>query len=538
MASNDASAGSIAATYDAVVVGAGFSGIYALYRLRERGLSAILLERGDGIGGTWFWNSYPGARCDVESMEYSYQFDDALQQEWEWSERYATQPEIRHYMEHVVSRYDLRRDMQFGVTVTAVVFDDQSELWRVETDRGDRFTAKYCFLGTGCLSQPIFPNLEGMDAFEGRMVHTGLWPKEDIDFTGLRVGIIGTGSSGAQCLPEISKTAAQVKVFQRTPAYCVPSQNRPLDPESQAYMKKHYKKLRDKAWTTRAGIRYGLTDRLALEMPPEERDKYYEASWQRGGIGFTATFFDLFDSEEANETACAFVRKKIHEIVKDQDTAAKLCPTDIIGCRRLVVVNDYYESYNKPNVDLVDVKDIPISRITPKGIQVGDELHELDFIILATGFDAITGALTRIDIRGRDGVVLKDRMFEDPKAMMGIMFSDFPNLFTTNGPGAPAALSNMVPMIEYSINWVMDCIDYMDRNGKALVEPMHDTENAWAKYVDDTAKASLYVSCRSYYLGDNVPGKPRKFLLFQGVPEYVEKCNAIAEDDYRGFRMS
>lgn len=523
---------------DAVVVGAGFMGTYALHRFLKKGMSVKLFEKGSGIGGTWFWNAYPGARCDVESMEYSYQFDDALQQEWEWTERYASQPEIRRYLEHVVDRFGLAENMQFNTAVTSVIFDDEMGHWVIETDKGDRVTATYCVLATGCLSQPIMPGIEGLDTFSGRMEHTGLWPQEEIDFTGLRVGIIGTGSSGAQSLPEISKTAAQVKVFQRTPAYCVPSQNRPLDPDSRAYMKQNYKKIRDKAWTTRAGIRYGLTDRLALEMPPDERDRYYEASWQRGGIGFTATFFDLFDLKEANETACAFVRKKIHEIVKDPDTAEILCPYDVIGCRRLVVVNDYYESFNKPNVELIDVSETPIERISPEGIVVGDETHELDLIILATGFDAITGALTRMDIRGRNGVVLKDRMFSDPKALMGIMFSDFPNLFTSNGPGAVAALSNMVPMIEFSVDWVMDCIGYLERNGKKLIEPKHDAEDAWAKYVDDMATASLYVSCRSYYLGDNVPGKPRKFLLFQGVPEYVEKCKALANEGYKAFNIN
>ena len=535
---SDGTLNSIKARYDTVVVGAGFSGIYALHKFLQKGLSVLLLEKGEGLGGTWFWNSYPGARCDVESMEYSYQFDEKLQQDWEWTERYASQPEILKYMEYVVERFNLRSNMRFGVKVDAATFDENSNDWTIETSTGNIIKAKYCVFGTGCLSQPIFPDIQGIDSFKGRIVHTGLWPKEEINFSGLKVGIIGTGSSGAQCLPEISKTAAKVTVFQRTPAYCVPSQNRPLDPDSQAYIKKHYKKLRDKAWTTRAGIRYGLTDRLALEMPIEEREKYYEASWQRGGIGFTATFFDLFDSLEANETACEFVRKKIRQIVHDQKTANKLCPKDVIGCRRMVVVNDYYESYNKPNVHLVDVNETPITEITEKGIRVGNEVHELDFIILATGFDAITGALNRVDIRGRNGSSLKDRMLEDPKALLGIMFSGFPNLFTTNGPGAPAALSNIVPMIEYSVDWVIDCLDFMDRSGKKTVEPNPDAEDAWAKYVDDVAKNSLYVSCKSYYLGDNVPGKPRKFLLFQGVPEYVEKCNRIANNGYKEFVMN
>ena len=538
MSSANEASSNITENYDAVVVGAGFMGTYALHRFREKGMSVKLFEKGSGIGGTWFWNSYPGARCDVESMEYSFQFDDALQQEWEWTERYASQPEIRRYIEHVVDRFGLAEDMQLNTAVTSVILDEEAGHWVVETDTGDRVTAKHCVLATGCLSQPIMPAIEGLDTFGGRMEHTGLWPQEEIDFTGLRVGIIGTGSSGAQCLPVISETAAQVKVFQRTPAYCVPSQNRPLDPDSQAYMKRNYKKIRDKAWTTRAGMRYGLTDRLALEMPPEERERYYEASWQRGGIGFTATFFDLFESKEANETACAFVRKKIHEIVKDPVTAEKLCPHDVIGCRRLVVVNDYYESFNKPNVELVDVSETPIDKISPKGVVVGGQTHELDLIILATGFDAITGALTRMDIRGRNGVVLKDRMLSDPKALMGMMFSDFPNLFTANGPGAVAALSNIVPMIEFSVDWIVGCIDHLERNGKKLIDPKHDAEDAWAKYVDDMATASLYVSCRSYYLGDNVPGKPRKFLLFQGVPEYVEKCNALAAEGYKAFNIS
>jgi cyclohexanone monooxygenase len=523
---------------DAVIVGAGFTGIYAVKKFRELGLSVQLFEKGADVGGTWYWNAYPGARCDVESMEYSYQFDEEIQQRWNWTERYPTQPEIRRYIEYAANKWGIYDHAKFETCVTSVVFDEDTGLWTIETDKGDRVIAKYCLLATGPLSQPIYPNIEGLDSFKGRMEHTGLWPQDGLDVTGLRVGIIGTGSSGAQCLSAISDVASEVHVFQRTPAYVVPAHNYKLDPEIQKSIKKHYKSLRDMAWSTRAGLRYGLGDRMALEFSEEERDRYYEESWRRGGVGFTATFFDLFETQEANNTCAEFVRKKIHEIVEDPDVAEKLCPYDTIGCRRLLVVDGFYEAFNKPNVSLVDVKETPIERIVPEGVVVDGKTYELDVIILATGFDALTGAINQIDIQGRGDLRLKDRLMTDPKALAGMAFSDFPNLFTVHGPGSIAALGNMVPMGEFSVNWITDAIDYMRRNGKALMEPDHEAEDAWAKRVDDRANESLYVTCRSYYLGDNVPGKPRKFLLYLGgVPDYVSKCNEIAENGYEGFHL-
>lgn len=527
--------GSFTAEYDVVVVGAGFTGVYAVNKFAKMGLSVRCFEKGGGIGGTWYWNAYPGARCDVESMEYSYQFDDDIQQEWNWTERYSSQPEIQRYIEHVANRLGIADRIQLDTRVVGAKFHEDGGYWVVETDKGDRAKASYVLLGTGCLSQPIEPDIKGMDDFAGRVEHTARWPHEDIDFTGLRVGIIGTGSSGAQLLTAICKTAKHVSVFQRTPAYVVPASNHRLTPEVQEYMKSHYGEIRAKAWTTRAGIRYGLGDRMAMEFSEEERNRMFEESWRRGGIGFTATFFDLFDSQEANDTAAEFVRNKISEIVKDPETAEALKPHDTIGCRRLLVVDGYYEAFNRDNVTLVNVKDTPIERIASDGIVVGGETHELDFIVLATGFDAMTGALTKMDIEGKNGVTMKDRMMSDPKAYMGMTFSDFPNMFTVHGPGAVAALSNLVPLIEYSVDWIADAIEFSRRAGKQLMEPMRDVEDTWAKDVDDQAKASLYVSCTSYYLGDNVPGKPRKFLLFQGVPEYVKRCNAVANGGYREF---
>lgn len=525
-------------TFDVVIVGAGFAGVYATHKFTQMGMSVILFEKGPDLGGTWFWNAYPGARCDVESIEYSYQSDPAIEQEWNWTERYPAQEEIHRYINFAADRWDVRKYMHFNRAVTSAHFDADASVWHTETDDGQRFLSKYCLMLTGPLSAPIFPTIEGLDTFEGEMTHTGLWPREGIELAGKRVGIIGTGSSGAQSLAAISEVAGHTYLFQRTPSYVVPANNHPLDADVQTFVKANYRTIREKAWTTRAGLRYSLGDRMALEYSEDERNQMYEASWQRGGIGFTATFFDLFDTLEANETACKFVRKKIHQLVKDPVTAEALCPYDPIGCRRLIVCDGFYEAFNRDNVSLVDVSESPIERIVPEGIVVAGKTYELDVILLATGFDFLDGALSKIDIEGKNGLKLSERMKSDPKALMGMTFSDFPNLFTVNGPGAVAALGNMVPLIEYSIDWIADAITHLTDSGNNTMEPLHADEDAWATYVDEMAQNSLYVACRSYYLGDNVPGKPRKFLLFQGVPEYVEKCNQIAAEGYRAFSIN
>ena len=525
---------------DVVIVGAGFAGLYALHRLRGLRLTARVFEAGDGVGGTWYWNRYPGARCDVESMDYSYSFSDELQQEWHWTERYASQPEILAYINHVADRFDLRRDIQLDTRVTSAVFDEAGGRWTVETDRGDRVSAQFCIMATGCLSAAQVPAIEGLETFAGRWYHTGHWPHEGVDFTGQRVGVIGTGSSAIQSIPIIARQAAHLFVFQRTPNFSVPAQNGPLDAEYERRIKASYAEFRRQARQSRVGFVVEREDRSALEVPPEERARKYEAHWRRGGLGFGATFADLLISQDANDTAADFFRGKIRSIVRDPAVAETLSPRDYpVGTKRLCVDTDYYATFNRPNVSLVDIRRTPIEAIVRDGLRTREATYRLDSLVFATGFDAMTGALLAIDIRGRAGQTLAEKWAAGPRTYLGLAVAGFPNLFAITGPGSPSVLSNMIVSIEQHVDWIADCIGYLRSHDHPCVEATVEAEDAWVAHVNEVGHATLYPRANSWYMGANVPGKPRIFMPYiGGVGTYRQVCDDVAAKGYQGFTLT
>ncbi|HEX2575477.1 MAG TPA: NAD(P)/FAD-dependent oxidoreductase [Aquihabitans sp.] len=525
---------------DVVVVGAGFAGMYALHRFRSMGLAVQVIEAGGDVGGTWYWNRYPGARCDVESMEYSYSFDEDLQQEWDWTERYAAQPEILRYANHVADRFDLRDAICFDTRVTAATLDEARGRWVVETDGGRTFEATFVVMATGCLSSAVVPAIEGGESFTGATYHTGRWPHEGADLAGKRVAVIGTGSSGIQAIPVIAREAAELTVFQRTAAYTVPARNGPLDPAEAAEIKARYAELRaaNREMPTAMGARMARVGASALEVDEAERRREYEARWERGGFTFLASFNDLLLDERANETAATFVREKIQATVRDPALAARLSPRQIIGCKRLCIDTGYYETFNEPHVHLVDLAETPIEAITPTGIRTTAGHHDLDAIVFATGFDAMTGALLRIDVRGRDGVALRDEWAAGPHTYLGLGIAGFPNLFTVTGPGSPSVLTNMIVSIEHHVDWIADCIDHLRSNGLSAIEATAEAQEGWIEFVNGVAGMTLFPTCNSWYLGANVPGKPRVFMPLPGFPLYTEICRSVVEDGYRGFALT
>jgi cyclohexanone monooxygenase len=524
-------------SYDAVIVGAGFAGLYMLHKLRELGFEARVFEAGSGLGGTWFWNRYPGARCDVESMEYSYQFSEELQQEWEWTERYAGQAEILRYLNHVADRFDLRRDIDFDTRVESAHFDEQTDRWTVETAAGT-VSARFCIMATGCLSAPNTPDFKGADSFQGPIYHTGQWPHEGVDFSGQRVGVIGTGSSAVQSIPIIAEQARHLTVFQRTPNYSIPAHNAPIDRELVREVKGRYPEFRAEAAQSGFGLRMEPSELSAVDSTPEQRRREYERRWQDGGLRFMGVFEDLLHAQEANDSAAEFIRGKIKGIVKDPALVELLSPHTVVGCKRLCIDTGYYETFNRPNVSLVDVSQNPIDEITPRGLLTGGDEYEFDSLVFATGFDAMTGAVLRIDIRGRGGQTLNEKWSAGPRTYLGLSTTGFPNLFTITGPGSPSVLSNMVPSIEQHVNWIADCIVYLRGQGLACIEPELDAEDAWVDHVNEVAGETLFPTCNSWYLGANVPGKPRVFMPYLGFPPYVEKCNEVAAKGYEGFTLS
>ena len=525
---------------DAVVVGAGFAGLYMLHRLRGLGCSARVYEGGDGVGGTWYWNRYPGARCDVESMDYSYSFSDELQQQWRWTERYASQPEILRYINHVADRFDLRRDISLSTRVTSAVFDEATSRWTVETDRGERVSARFCIMATGCLSNAQVPKLPGLDSFQGRRYHTGHWPHEGVDFTGQRVGVIGTGSSAIQSIPLIAQQAAHLYVFQRTPNFSVPARNAPLDPEFERRVKADYATFRRQARESRVGFVVERSEASALAVPDEEREREYEKRWGRGGLGFTATYVDLLTSQEANDTAAEFCRAKIRALVRDRGVAELLVPRDYpVGTKRMCVDTDYYATFNRDNVTLVDIRTAPIEAITPRGLRTRGAEYTVDSLVFATGFDAMTGALLAVDIRGRGGRTLREAWAEGPRTYLGLAVAGFPNLFTITGPGSPSVLSNMIVSIEQHVDWIADCLVYLRAHGREVVEATADAQEAWVAHVNEVGNTTLYPRAASWYMGANVPGKPRIFMPYiGGVWTYRQKCDAIAAEGYEGFALT
>jgi cyclohexanone monooxygenase len=529
-----------ASTVDVVVVGAGFSGLYALHLLRSRGLDARVLEAGGGVGGTWYWNRYPGARCDVESLEYSYSFSDALQQEWDWTERYATQPEILTYLEHVADRFDLRRDIRFNTRVTAARFDTALGRWVVRTDRADEITAQFCVMATGMLSVPKTPDLEGLATFAGDVFSTGAWPHEGVDFTGRRVGVVGTGSSAIQSIPVLATEAQRLVVFQRTPNFSVPAANRPLDPDAVAAAKARYAERRAEARWASGGMLTDPGEHNALEVSDTERCEIFEQRWERGGFTMLASFADLMASREANDTLAWFIHDKIRAAVTDPSVAERLLPVDHpVGTKRICVDTGYYETYNHEHVTLVDLRRTSIETITPGGVRTATREYELDCLVLAIGFDAMTGALERIDIRGTDGVSLREAWSAGPQTYLGLMTAGFPNLFLVTGPGSPSVLSNMVVSIEQHVEWIADCIGYLGTHGLERIAPTPEAQEAWVARVNEVAAQTLMPTAASWYMGANVPGKPRVFMPFVGgVGVYREICDDVVARGYDGFALT
>jgi cation diffusion facilitator CzcD-associated flavoprotein CzcO len=527
---------------DAVIVGAGFSGLYMLHRLREvNGLQARVVEAGDGVGGTWYWNRYPGARCDSESYYYSYSFSEELEQEWEWSSKYPEQPEILAYLNHVADRFDLRRDIDLSTRVVSGTYDDTTKRWELVTDAGDTYDARFFISAVGCLSSANVPDIPGLDSFEGRWYHTGAWPHGGVDFRGTRVGLVGTGSTGIQATPVIAKDAGHLTVFQRTPNYSVPARNEPLTPDRWMEIKAEYRTIRAKARDSFAGFPFDPSFSSALAATPEERLATYERLWQVGGFSFLyGSYFDIFFNREANETAAEFIRSKIREVVRDPGVAEKLCPTDHpYGSKRPPIDTDYFETFNRPNVSLVDVKDTPIVEISTRGIVTTDCEYDLDIIVFATGFDAMTGSLLRMDIRGREGLPLREKWAAGPRSYLGLQVAGFPNMFTITGPGSPSVLSNMPVSIEQHVEWISDCLAYLDEHGLATIEATPDAEEAWVEHVADVAKMTLFWEAKSWYLGANIPGKTQVFMPYVGgVASYRRRCDEVAATGYDGFALA
>jgi len=529
------------ATFDAIVVGAGVGGLYAIHRLRKLGLKVRAFEAGGGVGGTWYWNRYPGCRCDVESLEYSYSFSDELQQEWHWPERYGTQPEILRYIDHVADRFDLRRDIEFNTRVKQAVFDSDTNTWTVTTDKGTAVTARFCVMATGNLSTPRTPNYPGLQSFKGKWYHTGLWPHEGVDFTGLRVGVIGTGSSGVQSIPIIAKQAKHLYVFQRTANFSLPARNAPMNRDKESAHKAHYPERRRAAFDTPFGIAgYPAPVKSALDATEEERLCAYEAKWAEGGsISFLYSYTDLLINKESNETASEFVRRKIRATLKDPKTAELLCPNDHpIGTKRLILDTDYYETYNRDNVTLVDIRSRPIEEITSTGLRTADTDYALDAIVFATGFDAMTGAMKEIDIHTDAGVSIREKWEHGPRTYLGIMIAGFPNLFMITGPQSPGVKSQMILACEQHVDWIADCIQYLRDHGFSRIEAEEDAEDTWVRHNNEVADRTLYPLANSWYVGANIPGKPRVFMPYVGgVAAYKKKCDEIAASGYEGFRM-
>jgi cation diffusion facilitator CzcD-associated flavoprotein CzcO len=529
-----------AGRYDAVVVGAGFSGLYALHRLRESGLTVRVLEAGDGVGGTWFWNRYPGARCDVESLEYSYSFSEELQQEWSWSERYPAQGEVLRYLEHVADRFELWPDIQLGARVVEAAFDEGAGRWSIVTEAGETFSAQWCVMATGCLSSSQIPEIPGLERFEGDWYHTARWPQAGVDFTGKRVGVIGTGSTGIQLVPEVARDAAHTYVFQRTANFSVPNANRPLDPEIVRDWKARYAERREVQRRSMLGVAIPPGERAANEVPDDEVRRTLQERWEHGGgMPVLLSFKDLLVDEAANAKAAEFVRDKIRETVRDPSVAELLVPRAYpIGAKRLCQDEGYFETFNRDDVTLVDIRSTPIEEITATGIRTAGGEYEVDAIVFATGFDALTGALLAIDIRGRDGLTLTEAWGGGPRSYLGLMVAGFPNLFTVTGPGSPSVLSNMVVSIEQHVEWIADCIAALRDRGVDRIEATPAAQEAWMEHVAEVAGRTLFPRAASWYVGANVPGKPRVFMPYVGgVGPYRERCAQVAANGYEGFTL-
>ncbi len=524
---------------DVLVVGAGFSGLYLLHRLRNQGFSVRVVEAASDVGGTWYWNRYPGARCDIESLDYSYSFDEDLQQEWSWPQRYSEQPEILRYADHVAERFDLRRDIVFNTKATAASWNEESGRWSIETDTGATYDATWFIMATGCLSASRLPDIPGRDSFGGATYHTGLWPHEGVDFTGLDVGVIGTGSSAIQSIPIIAQQARHLTVFQRTPNFSIPAWNGPLDPDVEREHKARYAEIREITRWSDGGFYVDENEEPLVDQPEEDVQKEIERRWYQGGFNVMETYGDLMTNPRANEVVAEYVRNNIRSRVNDPEVAELLCPkSHPFGTKRLCVDTDYYETYNRDNVTLVDLHATPIEAITETGVRTTGADYAFDAIVYATGFDAMTGALTNVDIKGRDGLSLREKWKAGPRTYLGLMVAGFPNFFTITGPGSPSVLSNMMTSIEQHVEWVSDCMASVRDRQMARIEPSVAAEDRWVDHVNETAADTLYPEANSWYMGANIPGKPRVFLPYVGgVGAYRKICEDVRANDYEGLEI-
>ena len=537
-------------SFDVIVIGAGFAGLHMLHRLRGMGYAARVYEAGADVGGVWYWNRYPGARCDVESLQYSYSFSPELEQEWAWSEKYSAQPEILRYIQHVADRFDLRRDIQFNTRVRSARFDEAAGRWLLQTETGAPVSCRFVVMATGALSIPRLPDVPGIADFAGKVYHTGAWPHERVDFSGLRVGVIGTGSSGIQAIPAIAKQARQLVVFQRTANFSIPAWNGPLQADAQQAWKAAYREHRQRA--RELGTLYEFSDQAASQVDEPTRTREYERRWNKGGVNFVHAFNDLMLDKRSNDTIADFVRARIRDIVKDPEVAASLCPMDHpLGSKRICVDTGYYETYNRANVTLVDLKKTPIRKVTATGIGTGasngegdgasngETVHELDALVCATGYDALTGAVLNIDVRGRNGVALTDNWAAGPRTLLGLMTSGFPNLFIITGAGSPSVLVNMVVGIEHHVEWICDCLAYLRSHGLATIEATRAAEDRWVEHVNAAANRTLFPLANSWFLGANIPGKPRVFMPYVArIGVYRKECQEIADSGYAGFVLA
>ena len=535
---------------DVLVVGAGFAGMYAVHRFRNLGLSVQVLEAGTDVGGTWYWNRYPGARCDVPSLEYSYGFSPELEQEWDWPEVFSAQDDILRYANHVADRFDLRRNMRFNTRIKSVEWKEDTQRWRLISEANEQFEAPFCVMATGCLSVPIKPEITGGERFRGEVYHTGNWPREPVDLTNKRVGIIGTGSSGVQAIPELARMAGHLTVFQRTPVYTMPANRKRMRSAVQQEFRDHYRDIREMQQHNTGGVSNFRPQRSVvrndngqrtptrlLDLTPEQREEIL----QRQGLSALLSFRDVNTDPEANELANELYRDTVRRMIRDPQTAERLLPkTYGLGCKRQVLDRDYYESFNRDNVSLVDLIESPIDTITEHGIQTASAHHDLDVLIYATGFDAMTGALLKANIRGREGLPLAQKWADGPVAYLGLQMAGFPNLFTVTGPGSPSVLCNMLVAIEQHVNWIGDCITHLRTTGQHTIEPLPESELAWITHVNEVAEGTMFTAptCNSWYLGANVPGKPRIFMPYVGgFPRYRERCDMEANNGYAGFRL-
>jgi cyclohexanone monooxygenase len=541
-------AGDDGKAFDVIVVGAGFAGLAALHKFRdELGYATAVFEAAAGAGGVWWWNRYPGARCDVESLQYCYEFSDALLQEWNWTERFATQPEILSYVEHVVERFDMAKDIRFSTRVTSAVFDEKTARWTIETDKGERCQARYVVMASGPLSTPNIPPFPGREDFKGEVYHTGQWPHHPGEFKGKRVAVIGTGSSGVQVAPEIAKEAEHLYVMQRTPGHSIPARNRMHYPGEQEQVKARYKELR-KAWNATPGATAWRSlptdevvvtgDKSVFSVDEQERRETFERAWKQGGNALHRSFNDILVDTKASSLVNEFLHAKIDEIVKDKAVAELVKPRQYYGTKRIILDTGYYEMFNRPNVTLVDVKSDPIEKLTATGIKTRNASYDVDMIVFATGYDALTGSLTRMDIRGRDGVRLRDVWEHGPQSYLGLMVVGFPNFFIVSGPQSPSVLANVIVANEQQVNWIGAAISHLDAKGIETIEATPQAQAAWVEHVNEVGAASIYTKGDSWYVGANIDGKPKVFMPYIGFPRYVAKCEDVVAKGYEGFELT